>query len=132
MDAAQTGPGKRTELAGDLVRVERTATFDEPAAGPLGQADDRMGERQLVLGIDPGVDQRGDRCRRLGRDLAHGCRELLVLSGRPAVQQHEGVAGISGLNQSDGMHPTAAGVDVMVKGLLPKVEELIARVRAAK
>jgi len=44
----------------------------------------------------------------------------------------EGVAGISGLNQADGLHPTAAGVDVMVKGMLPKVEELIARVRAAK
>jgi acyl-CoA thioesterase-1 len=44
----------------------------------------------------------------------------------------EGVAGIPALNQGDGMHPTAAGVDVMVKGMLPKVEELIARVRTAK
>lgn len=44
----------------------------------------------------------------------------------------EGVAGNPALNQSDGMHPTAAGVDVMVKGLLPKVEELLARVRAGK
>ena len=44
----------------------------------------------------------------------------------------EGIAGVPALNQSDGIHPTAAGVDVMVKGLLPKVEELIARVRAAK
>jgi acyl-CoA thioesterase-1 len=44
----------------------------------------------------------------------------------------EGVAGVAGLNLSDGIHPTAAGVDVMVKGLLPKAEELIARVRAGK
>ncbi len=44
----------------------------------------------------------------------------------------EGVAGERTLNLSDGIHPTAAGVDVMVKGMLPKVEELIARVRAAK
>ena len=44
----------------------------------------------------------------------------------------EGVAGVSGLNLSDGIHPTAAGVDMMVKGLLPRAEELIARVRAAK
>jgi acyl-CoA thioesterase-1 len=44
----------------------------------------------------------------------------------------EGVAGVAGLNLSDGMHPTAAGVDVMVKGMLPKVEELIARLRAAR
>jgi acyl-CoA thioesterase-1 len=42
----------------------------------------------------------------------------------------EGVAGDRVLNQSDGLHPTAAGVDVMVQGMLPKVEELIARVRA--
>lgn len=41
----------------------------------------------------------------------------------------EGVAGIATLNLSDGLHPTAAGVDVMVKGLLPKVEELIARLK---
>lgn len=44
----------------------------------------------------------------------------------------EGVAGISALNQGDGIHPTAAGVDVMVRGMLPKVEELIARLRAGK
>jgi acyl-CoA thioesterase I len=44
----------------------------------------------------------------------------------------EGVAGIAPLNLSDGLHPTAAGVDVMVKGMLPKVEELIGRVRAGK
>ena len=42
----------------------------------------------------------------------------------------DGVAGDRALNQGDGIHPTAAGVDVMVRGLLPKVEELIARVKA--
>jgi acyl-CoA thioesterase-1 len=35
-------------------------------------------------------------------------------------------------NQADGIHPTAAGVDVMVARMLPKAEELIARVKAAK
>ena len=34
---------------------------------------------------------------------------------------------IAKLNQRDGMHPTAAGVDVIVARILPKVEELIAR-----
>ena len=29
------------------------------------------------------------------------------------------------LNQADGLHPTAAGVDVIVKGMLPKAEELV-------
>src|SRR5262245_12367884 len=42
----------------------------------------------------------------------------------------EGVAGDKALNQADGIHPTAAGVDIMVNGLLPKAEELLARVRA--
>ena len=36
------------------------------------------------------------------------------------------------LNQGDGIHPTAAGIDVMVKGLLPKAEDLVAKVRAAR
>jgi acyl-CoA thioesterase-1 len=44
----------------------------------------------------------------------------------------DGVAGDKALNQADGIHPTAAGVDIMVRGLLPKVEELIARVRTGK
>ena len=44
----------------------------------------------------------------------------------------EGVAGDPALNQADGIHPTAAGVDVMVSGMLPKAEELVARVKAAR
>jgi acyl-CoA thioesterase-1 len=44
----------------------------------------------------------------------------------------EGVMGDRALNQADGIHPTAAGVDVMVARMLPKAEELIARVKAAK
>jgi acyl-CoA thioesterase-1 len=44
----------------------------------------------------------------------------------------EGVAGDAALNQADGIHPTAAGVDVIVKGLSPKAEELVARVKAAR
>ena len=43
----------------------------------------------------------------------------------------DGVAGDRSLNQHDGLHPTAAGVDTIVAGILPKVEELISRVRAA-
>jgi acyl-CoA thioesterase I len=37
----------------------------------------------------------------------------------------DGVATNPALNQADGMHPTAAGVDVIVHKILPKVEELI-------
>jgi acyl-CoA thioesterase-1 len=44
----------------------------------------------------------------------------------------DGVAADTTLNQRDGLHPNAAGVDVIVKRILPKVEELIARVRASR
>jgi acyl-CoA thioesterase I len=43
----------------------------------------------------------------------------------------DGVAGDRSLNQHDGLHPTAAGVDVIVAAILPKVEELIGRGRAS-
>jgi acyl-CoA thioesterase I len=43
----------------------------------------------------------------------------------------DGVAAERGLSQGDGIHPTAAGVDVIVAKILPQVEELIARVPAA-
>jgi len=42
------------------------------------------------------------------------------------------VAGIAALNQPDGVHPTAEGVDVVVKTMLPSTEELIQRVRSRK
>jgi len=39
----------------------------------------------------------------------------------------DGVAGDPVLNQGDGIHPTAAGVDVIVERILPSVEALVAR-----
>jgi acyl-CoA thioesterase I len=44
----------------------------------------------------------------------------------------DGVAADAKLNQSDGLHPTAAGVDAIVARILPKVEELVARARAKR
>ena len=40
----------------------------------------------------------------------------------------EGVAANEALNQPDGIHPNADGVDVIVERILPLVEELLARV----
>ena len=37
----------------------------------------------------------------------------------------DGVAADTKLNQADGIHPTAAGVDVIVKNILPMVEALL-------
>ena len=42
----------------------------------------------------------------------------------------EGVAGEAGLNQEDGMHPSADGVDVIVAAILPDVLALLERARA--
>lgn len=42
----------------------------------------------------------------------------------------DGVAADLSLEQADGMHPNARGVSVIVQRILPKVEELVARVRA--
>ena len=42
----------------------------------------------------------------------------------------DGVAAVSQLNQRDGVHPSAAGIDAIVARILPKVEELVARVQA--
>jgi acyl-CoA thioesterase I len=41
----------------------------------------------------------------------------------------DGVAVETKLNQRDGIHPTAAGIETIVARILPKVEELVARVR---
>lgn len=41
----------------------------------------------------------------------------------------DGVALDAKLNLQDGLHPTAPGIGVIVKGILPKVDELIGRVR---
>jgi acyl-CoA thioesterase I len=44
----------------------------------------------------------------------------------------DGVAADPKLNQGDGLHPNAAGVDVIVARILPRVEELISRARIAR
>jgi len=44
----------------------------------------------------------------------------------------EGVAADPKLNQADGLHPNADGVDTIVARIMPRVEELIARARAAR
>ena len=44
----------------------------------------------------------------------------------------DGVVGDPNLNQPDGVHPSAEGVDVIVERMLPKVEELIAQVKLSE
>ncbi len=42
----------------------------------------------------------------------------------------EGVVAVPELNQADGMHPAPSGVAIMVKGILPLTEKLIAQAEA--
>jgi acyl-CoA thioesterase-1 len=44
----------------------------------------------------------------------------------------EGVAADARLNQPDGLHPTAEGVDVIVKKILPMVEALLGALSAQR
>jgi acyl-CoA thioesterase-1 len=44
----------------------------------------------------------------------------------------DGVAADRALNLADGIHPNAAGIDVIVARILPKAEEMLARVRARR
>ena len=44
----------------------------------------------------------------------------------------DGVAADRALNQGDGMHPTAAGVDIIVQRILPSVEQLATKARTAQ
>jgi acyl-CoA thioesterase I len=44
----------------------------------------------------------------------------------------DGVAADRALNQPDGLHPTARGIDAIVQRILPKAEELVARVKAKR
>lgn len=66
----------------------------------------------------------------LGPDYAKAFEGMYAkLQGRPGVLVYpfflDGVAADPKLNQQDGLHPTAAGVDVIVARMLPEVEKLL-------
>jgi acyl-CoA thioesterase-1 len=113
-----------------------------------------LGANDMLRGIDPAVTRRAldDLLRRLGQRrvpvLLAGMRAAPnlgaefgkrfdaiypELAAKHAVLLYpfllDGIAANAALNQRDGIHPTAAGVDRMVTGILPKVEELVARIR---
>ena len=114
----------------------------------------QLGANDMLRGIDPKVTRRAldEIVRRLtGRGivvLLAGMRAAPNL-GPDFVREFEaiypdladrhgvlfypffldGVAAQGKLNQRDGAHPSAAGVDRIVAGILPEVEKLVARVR---
>lgn len=113
-----------------------------------------LGANDMLRGIDPAVTRQAldGILRRLGERkvpvLLAGMRAAPnlgeefgkrfdaiypELAAKHGVLLHpfllDGIAADAKLNQRDGIHPTAAGVDRMVAGILPKVEELIGRIR---
>jgi acyl-CoA thioesterase I len=75
--------------------------------------------------------------RNLGSDYARDFDAIYpaLASTHPVVFYPfflEGVAADPKLNQPDGLHPNAAGVDAIVARILPRVEELIVKARAAR
>lgn len=90
---------------------------------------DRLAERRiavLLAGMEAPPNMGADytqRFRAVFRDLA----ESRKLSFYPFFLA--GVAGDAKLNQADGMHPTAAGVEIIVSRILPSVEAVIDSLR---
>jgi acyl-CoA thioesterase-1 len=112
-----------------------------------------LGANDMLRGIDPKVTQHAleEIVRRLserriavlvagmrampnlGVNFANGFEMIYpeIASKYDAVLYPFFLAGVAGdpkLNQRDGLHPTAAGVDVIVGEILPKVEQLLAKV----
>jgi len=113
-----------------------------------------LGANDMLRGIDPTVTRQAldDILRRLaerrvpvllagmraapnlGADFAKRFEAIYPeLAAKHGALLHpfllEGVAAVAKLNQRDGIHPTAAGVERMVAGILPRVEDLVARIR---
>jgi acyl-CoA thioesterase-1 len=113
-----------------------------------------LGANDMLRGIDPAVTRRAleEIVRRLterripvllagmraipnlGIEYAQGFETIYSdLAAKYGVLLYpfflEGIASDAKLNQRDGVHPTAAGIDKVVAGILPKVEELVGRAR---
>jgi acyl-CoA thioesterase I len=116
-----------------------------------------LGANDMLMGLDPGITRKAltEIVRRLGERripiLLAGMRAAPNLGDdyvrsfeaiyRDLAAEHglllypfflEGIALEAKLNQRDGIHPTAAAIDIIVARILPKVEELVARVRDAR
>jgi acyl-CoA thioesterase-1 len=113
-----------------------------------------LGANDMLRGIDPNVTRRAldEIVRRLterripvllagmraipnlGIDFVRGFEAIYSdIAAKYDVPLYpfflDGIAGDARFNQRDGLHPLATGVDVIVAGILPKVEELLTRTR---
>ena len=113
-----------------------------------------LGANDMLRGVDPNVTRRAldEIVRRLsergipvllagmraipnlGLDYVRGFETIYPqIAGKYDVLLYpfflDGIAGEARFNQRDGLHPLATGIDAIVAGILPKVEELLTRVR---
>ena len=158
LEAALRGKGVAVEIMNAGVSGDTASAGLARLDWSVAEATDgvlvELGANDMLLGIDPSVTRvaLAEIVRRLTARglvvLLAGMRAAPNLGpeyGRefeqifPDIAQKndvllypfflEGVAADTTLNQRDGIHPTAAGIDVIVERILPTVEELIARVR---
>ncbi|WP_181705096.1 arylesterase [Chthonobacter rhizosphaerae] len=137
-------------VAAGLARVDWT--FSEPFDGAIVE----LGANDALRGLDP-ARTRADFDRLVGR-IAETGKPILIAGmlappnlgedyGRafnsifPDTAEKygallypfflDGVVADRRLNQPDGIHPTAEGVDIIVERILPSVEDLLRRIEAA-
>jgi len=80
------------------------------------------GARMLLLGMKMPPNYGPDYTGRFEAMYPRIAKELNV----PLVPfLLEGVGGVSSLNQEDGLHPTAAGQEILAKNVLPYLEEVL-------
>ena len=138
-------------MAGGLARLDWSvpagtdAVILELGANDALRGIDPAATRRALDGILRGLAQRKIQVLlcgmlappNLGADYAHAFNAIFPdLAKTYGVVFYpfflDGVAADPKLNQHDGLHPTAAGIDVIVAKILPKVEELLARARAKR
>jgi acyl-CoA thioesterase-1 len=158
LQAALKAKGVAAEIADAGVSGDTTANGLARLDWAVGDNADgvivALGANDMLRGIDPTVTRQAldDILRRLaerkipvllagmravpnlGEDFAKRFEAIYPeLAAKHDVLLYpfllDGVAADAKLNQRDGIHPSAAGVERMVAGILPKVEELVGRIR---
>lgn len=114
--------------ANDMLRVLNPQVTREALAAILRRLAERH-IRVLLCGMRAAPNLGGDYAKSFESIYA----ELAAAYGVPLYPFFlDGVAANRALIQRDGVHPNAAGVDIIVARILPKVEELIAEVRKSR
>ncbi|WKW50441.1 arylesterase [Rhodomicrobium lacus] len=140
-------------VSGDTA-ADGAARLDWSLSEPVDAAIVELGANDMLRGLDPKQTEASldailkalsekriellaagmEPLRNWGEDYAASFRAMWP---RLAEKHHailypfflKGVATVPALNQPDGLHPTADGVAVIVRNILPDVEKLIARVK---